>query len=297
MAGAVTVMFVLVPSMIGTIGNTAPHFVRDHLVRGAPAGFVEIWPGTIVEGQHMIDSHKAADGTPPTLWSTYSGLLEARNGLFNPSFDYIIHALGPTNRGKYLEEFRRVKPELVQTVLPTYSPYETWIESTSWDFYMDVLTNYHVVGTTPWSLFWERQAAPAPGAQLVWSADIPRGTTSIALPAPPGADGVVLLQAELSYTVKNPLRRLPIIGTLPRYLVSIENAAPRQPVTLNPYVTSSRIPIVAVRGKSPTLTWGTFSLLPGAGIEVTRVTLSFVPIAQANLPWLQNLYTSQTAPQ
>jgi hypothetical protein len=40
--------------------------------------------------------------------------------------------------------------------------------------------------------------------------------------------------------------------------------------------------------------WHAFSLLPGANIEVTSVRLYFVPIAQANFPWLENLYQRQS---
>ena len=104
----------------------------------------------------------------------------------------------------------------------------------------------------------------------------------------------MLLQAELTYTVKNPLRALPIVGTLPRYLVAIENAAHAQPTTLNPYVTTSRFPIVAYRGRPVRLTWNAFSLLPGAKIEVSAVKLSFFPLADANLAWLQKLFEKQT---
>ena len=42
------------------------------------------------------------------------------------------------------------------------------------------------------------------------------------------------------------------------------------------------------------LTWSAFSLLPGARIEVTKVRLSFVPVSEANLPWLEQLYRRQT---
>jgi hypothetical protein len=295
MAVALVVMFAMVPSMIGTIGITVPHFVGTHMVGGQRAGYTEIWPETIEQGQKILDSKRAGDGTLPTLWSTYAGLLEARNGLFHPSFDYIIHALGNDNRARYLKDFARLKPQLVQTVAPTYSQYESWIEATSWDFYADLLANYAVIGSTPWSLFWERQPAPFAPPQEVWSADVPPGANGIDLPAAPGSGGTVLLQVELTYRVKNALHVLPVIGALPRYLVSIENAAHRQPTTLNPYVTTSRFPVVAYQGKPVRLRWGAFSPLPGAGIEVSKVRLWFVPIRDANARWLQEVITQQTA--
>jgi hypothetical protein len=287
---ALALMVAIVPSTLTTIGVTIPHFLRDHIIRREGAVYARIWPETIIGGQAILDAHRHPDGKPPTLWSTYAGLLEARNGLFHPSFDYIIHALGPANRAKYLEDFQRLRPELVQTVMPTYTQYEAWIEDTSWDFYSELLQHYKLVGGTKWSFFWERQATPMPGPELVWTANVPAGAASIDLPAPPGKDGVVLLQAELSYRVKNPLRALPMIGAAPRYLVNIANVVGDLPVTLDPYVPSSRFPILAYRGRAPRLTWNAFSLLPGAGIEVTRVRLSFVPVADGNAAWLENLY-------
>jgi hypothetical protein len=294
LAGAIAAMFWLVPSLIGTNGVYVPHVVRDHLVGGQTPGYAEIWPETLTSGQKMLESHRNADGSLPSLWSTYAGLLEAHNGLFHPSFDYIIHALGPDNRAVYLSDFKRVKPRLVQTISPTYSPYESWIESTSWDFYAELLANYQVVGSTPWSLFWERQPAPLAAPQEVWSADVPSGAGGIDLPAAPGGGGTVLLQVEITYRVKNALRALPVIGALPRYLVSIENAAHNQPTTLNPYVTTSRFPLVAYQGKPVRLRWGAFSPLPGAGIDVSRVTLFLVPVAEANATWMRALVAMQT---
>jgi hypothetical protein len=94
--------------------------------------------------------------------------------------------------------------------------------------------------------------------------------------------------------VKNPLHALPVIGATPRYLVTIDNAVQAFPVTLDPYVTTSRFPILAERGKPPRLTWQAFSLLPGAAIEVTSVRLFFVPVAQPNVPWLDNLFQRQS---
>ena len=54
----------------------------------------------------MLDAaHRAPDGHPPTIYvHAYAGLLEARNGVFHPSFDYIIHVLGPMNRTRYVDD-------------------------------------------------------------------------------------------------------------------------------------------------------------------------------------------------
>ncbi|MEO6876915.1 MAG: hypothetical protein ABI205_00435, partial [Gemmatimonadaceae bacterium] len=218
-----------------------------------------------------------------------------RNGLFQPSVDYIIHALGPKGRAKYVSDFERLRPQLVQTVLPTYTQYEPWIEGTSWDFYAALLHNYTLIGGTPWSLFWKRNAVPGAAPQQVWAATLAPGATAVALPAAPGADGsVVLLQAELTYTVNNPLHVLPVVGAMPRYLVYEQGALRQDPVSLDPYTTSARFPIVALRGKSVRLVWSTFSLLPGASIHVTGVRLWFVPVSDANAHWLSDLVARET---
>jgi hypothetical protein len=293
-AGSLVVLFLLVPSMIGTIGVTIPHFARTHVFGGQRAGLTGIWPQTINAGQAIIDARRNPDGSPPTLWSTYAGLLEARNGMYHPTVDYIIHALGPEQRAQYVSDFIRVQPRLVQTVLPTYTRYEAWIQSTSWDFYSDLLKNYNVFARTPWSLFWERQTIPNAAPQEVLSKDVAPGASGIDIPAAPPGNGAVLLEVELTYRVRNTLHALPVIGALPRYLVSIENAAHRQPTSLNPYVTTTRFPVIAYRGKTARLKWGAFSPLPGAGLEVSRVKVSFVPISGANLTWLQSVVTAQS---
>jgi hypothetical protein len=294
-AGVFLLMLAVVPSVVTTTFVTIPHLVREHIAEGKGLSYAGIWPETIADGQAVLDAHRHADGTPPTLWSTYAGLLEARNGIVHPSFDYIIHALGPNNRVQYLADFRRTRPELVQTVAPLYTQYEPWIESTSWDFYANLLENYRLAGGTPWSFFWERASSPNPAAQEVWSGDVPPGASSIALPAPPGSDGIMLLQVQMDYEITNPLHILPVVGSLPRYLVKADDGAVQlHPVTLNPYVRSSRFPLIARQGKSAKLSWSTFSLLPGARIDVRRIRLSFVPVSEANLPWLHQLYERQS---
>lgn len=288
---AITFMLTAMTSPLAIFGVTLPHFIADHVIKGQGGAFADMWPQTAAESQRVLDAHRTPDGKPPTLWSTYAGLLEARNGLFHPSFDYIIHALGPENRARYVDDFRRLKPTLVQTVSPTYTPYEAWIEATSWDFYSELLQHYRLMGATPWSLFWERLEEPGPSVQEVWSSPVAPGATSIELPAPPGNQGVALLEVELFTAFGNPLRFLPVVGALPRYLVSIENAANVEPVSLDPYVASSRFPVFAYRGQPVRLSWDAYSLLPGARVEVSRVRVSFVPVMGENARWLGLVYS------
>ena len=289
-------MIGVVPSVGHGLAGMLPHFVRAHLIGRQGIVYSGIWPQTIVRGQAVLNERRGPNGKPPTLWSTYAGLLEARNGLYNPSFDYIIHALGPEDRAAYVETFRRARPALVQTMNADYTQYEAWIEETSWDFYAELLRNYEVADSTGWSLFWQRRAAPLPTPQVVWETGLPASASKIVLPAPPPdatKSPLVLVQVELEYRTRNLLRALPIVGTMPRYLVSTTGAKQALAITLDPFVTRSRFPLVLERGKVSSLNWYVQSLLPGASIVVSGVRLSEIPVTPANEVWLQGLVRSQ----
>jgi hypothetical protein len=296
LALAALVMTLWTASQIGLIASalteTLPHVVSSHFMGGGRWGVSGIWPETLRDGQAIIDHHRGSAGEIPTLWSTYSGWIEARNGVFNPSFDYAIHALGPENRAAYLAKFRANRPALVQTVDPRYTPYEAWIENSHWDLYLELLRNYEVAGTTPWSIFWERRVTLAPGPIVVGTMQVPPGMVEIRLP-PVAAElsgAITLLQVDVDYSVHNPLGRLPIIGGSPRYLVAIDSAVTHTPVSLDPYVTTARFPVLIRRGQTPILRLGTFSLLPGAGLTVHTLRVSVVPVTAANQLWLSALY-------
>lgn len=290
---SILLMIVIVPSAITNTIVTVPHTITDHLLGRERPVYAGIWPATIEAGQAMVDSRRAPDGTPPTLWSTYAGLLEARNGLFQPSTDYIIHALGPDGRAKYLDDFKRVKPRLVQTVSPLYTQYETWIEATSWDFYAELLRNYRVVGGTEWSLFWERLPQSTEAPKLLWQTFPRRGTNVVELPFIRGdSTQDFLIQIEMDYETRNPLHVLPVVGAMPRYLVETRGALQRDPVSLDPYVTQTRFPLVVTTNRSAALRWEVLGLLPDAGIEVKAVRMYSVPVTPANRPWFDAVVLS-----
>jgi hypothetical protein len=274
----------------------APGVLYEHAVRRVPFSIAGIWPETMRADEALVSSRTTRDGRVPKIWSTYSGWIESRYGAFNPSFDYIIHALGPANRWQYLDRFDATQPDLVQTVLPTYSQYEVWIQQTSWDFYERLLRRYSVVQTTPWSLFWERQPSDGPPEEVIGEPSIDRSTQVATLGPVPPSPGmpVTLMTVEVEYQTRNPLARLPLVGANPRFLVGISGAAIRNPVTLDPYVTTSRFPLVAAPGSTPTLSFRTFSLLPGASIEVRHIRVSRVPVTGTNQEWLANLVRQQS---
>jgi hypothetical protein len=284
-------VFVTIRLIPIALGVSLPHIIVDHLAGTARFGIAGIWPETLRDGQAMINAHRAPNGDPPLLWSTYAGWLEARNGIFQPSFDYIIHALGPANREAYVQAFRRSRPALVQTVRPSYTQYEPWIENADWGFYAELLSAYSVAGATPWSFFWTRRPEPLPPPRLAATANIPAGLASIQLPPVPADSGsaATLLEIEIEYDVHNPLRALPIIGASPRYLVSISGAVSRLPLSLDPQMHRARFPLLIRSSQQPTLAFQTFSLLPGAS-WTPRVLRVFVrPLDAADQPWLTEL--------
>jgi hypothetical protein len=270
---------------------SVPHIAIDHVVRHQPFSYSGIWPVTLGEGQRLIEAHRDAHGELPTLWSTYAGWIEARNGIFHPSFDYVIHALGPKNREAYVATFRKMQPALVQTVDPTYTRYEAWIESNDWGFYDALLDWYVVAGRTPWSIFWERRDGQAPGAQPIGMMDVPPGASTVQLPVLPHAPGsaATLVEVDVEYETHNPLHWIPIIGPSPRYLIGIEGAVTRTPISLDPWVRQTRFPLLVAAGQRPTLHFETASLLPGVSWKARTLRLSVRPIDARNQVWLSTL--------
>ncbi len=271
------------------------HVLRAHVLGTEHFEIGGVWPQSLAVGDSIVSAHRHSDGTPPSIWSTYAGWIEARNGVFNPSFDYIIHALGPANREAYVRTFAESKPELVQTVMPMFTQYERWLENTDWAFYDELLTWYDVAATTPWSFYWTRRSTPAPAPTLLANLRVSPATSGMTLATlpPPAADapadGLRLLEVEIDYTISNPLHRLPLFGNSPRYLVSIGGAVSQFPVSLDPFVSTTRFPIVVLRNQRPVLYFATNSLLPGASFTPTAIRLYERHLDAKNQIWLDNV--------
>jgi predicted branched-subunit amino acid permease len=282
------------PLIASAVVVSLPHIVGDHFLGGERFGLDGIWPETLREAQVVVDAHRGPKGELPTLWSTYSGWLEARNGMFNPSFDYIIHALGPENRTAYVDKFQATAPTLVQTVRPRYTQYEQWIENNDWAFYDDVLRSYSVEALTPWSILWSRRQMPAPSPQLIGQMTVPAGMTDVQLPPVPAglSTATTLLEIDLDYDTRNPLSRLPMVGASPRFLVQITGAMSDMPISLDPWVRHTRFPLVVAPGKQPMLHFATFSLLPGASWTARTIKVWVRPIDRGAAPWLRDLVKS-----
>jgi hypothetical protein len=277
-----------------TLLGSLPHVVRDHWIGGQPFSVSGIWPETLQEGQAEINAHRGPGGKPPVIWSTYSGWLEARNGVFNPSTDYIIHALGPEGRQAYVDKFRSIQPKLVQTVRPSFTFYEGWLENMSWSFYAALLDSYRVEATTPWSLFWVRRTTPADSLQLLGMMNVPAGLDSVRFPPVfSSRDSTpILVEVEIEYQTRNPLHALPVVGATPRYLVGIQGAMNAYAVSLDPFVRRERFPVIVSPGQSPLLRFATYSLLPGAAWVPKTIRLYRRPIDAGSAPWFREVVAS-----
>jgi hypothetical protein len=258
-----------------------------------------IWPETLREGQAAVNAHRTPDGKPPVIWSTYSGWIEARNGVFNPSTDYIIHALGPEGRDAYVNSFRTTRPQLAQTVRPSYTFYENWLENTTWAFYDELLDWYTVESMTPWSVFWKRRAVRSDSLQPLGVMTVPAGMDSVPFPQIFSArdSTPALIEVDIEYETHNPLRRLPIIGATPRFLVGIQGAMSRLAISVDPFVKRERFPIVVAPGQTPVLRFVTFSLLPGASWTPRTIRLYRRPIDAGAAPWFADLVSTLPPPR
>lgn len=96
-----------------------------------------------------------------TVFSTYSSLMDAASGNFQPSgIDYIIHALGRENRAHYLESFAAIKPDYVTTPNELWTLWEVWSRRVNWWFYREMIRLYEPVNATEYHVVWQRRTKP-----------------------------------------------------------------------------------------------------------------------------------------
>lgn len=273
------------------------HVAYTHGLHREPPVLDDDWQGFFQLGQSVLDTRRAELGREPVLWSTYSSYLEWKRGQFHPSFDYIIHALGPENRAAYATSFQALKPDVVQTIEPTYTMYEEWLEVNHWDFYRPLLRDYALVAGGPWSFFWfRRNASFDERPQLIADTPIPPGQLGIALDG--GAvpkDSLGLFEVTLHYHVVNPWRRVPVIGSLPRYLVTIAGAANHVPISLSPLVTKRAFPVLTVGPNEIRLLGEVRSLVGGASLVFDSLRVERLAIAPENRQWAVNFVTGPGA--
>jgi len=210
-----------------------------------------------------------------SLWSTYAGLLEARWGVHHPSVDYVIHALGDAGRAEYLRRFREVRPRFVGTSRRSFTVYEEWLQNSTWEFYEDLARNYRPVASSPFFVFWAQRPEASWQVDERWEHELAvDGQGEFPVPMPEGAPPppASIWVVEVEYRIHNPWGRLPVLGKLPRFLLTPADGRVAQPVSLPPHRTRFRFPVFLPAGASKaSLKADTYSLLPGARLEITRI--------------------------
>lgn len=212
----------------------------------------------------------------PTIWSVYAGVLEADLGFFQPSgYDYIIHAVGPERRKEYVEAFDTIQPDYVLTMRNDFFLYEEWLRNEHWDFYQRVLNNYTIISENDFYLIWEKKPDHVweQGNSQKWtSLSINPESTSLSLPVDAGHEDIRIYLINVEYQIKNPIKLIPYLGSLPRYLITPVDAASRTAISLPPYNQNHTFPIIVYPGQdSPYLTFHTDSIAPGPGFTITAI--------------------------
>jgi hypothetical protein len=218
-----------------------------------------------------------------SIWSLYTGLVDAHYGQNNPSCDYIIHALGPRARQDYLETFRTTRPRYVITLNPRTFPYSQWLQQTSWPFFEDLLNNYGVLLADTDLVLWKRDTTTwvqpeSLGPPLSSNGD---GSFTLGLEAePPPADSLVVVGVK--YRVDNPWKRVPFFGRLPRLFAEAQPSQGEPWASLPPDEVEVTWPVCPSPRGWPTIRPVVRSLLPGVTltIEECRYRVLHLPAAE-----------------
>lgn len=152
------------------IGREASFHYRQHLrLDRVPAHHIEVpemggylgepW-SKLVQTAREIREAPLGEGEQCKLFSTYATGFETIAGEFQPTgHDYIIHALGPRERQKYLDAFRELRPRHVITLRRDLWPWERWAQSMHWDFYRELYRNYDPVDRCLFHQVWTRRSS------------------------------------------------------------------------------------------------------------------------------------------
>lgn len=290
-AGVLAVLMATLYMRFGALETAALaplHVVAAHIAGDVPPTMSSSWMEARDVGRHLVDSFTTANGRRPVMWSTYSTIVESSEGLFHPSFDYIIHALGPENRRRYMEAFAADRPDIVQTLKPSYAVYEEWLEANDWPMYRTLFANYRLVAETEWSYFWEPRPNRGLASRVIAEGPFRPDQSAAEIRVEAPADTLTLLEVRMRYHVANPWRLLPVVGSLPRYVVEITGSTNRNAISLAPYETERTFPVI-VRGTSQVgLRFSTIALVGGARLIVDSLRVSEVRIPAEASRWARN---------
>lgn len=272
------------------------HVVVSHVISGDRPGLSPAWTDALTTGRRLVDEFEKREHRRPVVWSTYATMLESSEGMFHPSFDYIIHALGPQNRRAYAAAFSASHPDIVQTIKPSYTYYEEWLEDNDWWLYRNLLRDYQIVGETKWSYFWERRSDSSLPARRIAEGPLGPGQTTATVGVIAPADTLSLLQVRMRYHVDNPWRRLPVVGSLPRYVVEISGAANLSAVSLSPYDSVRTFPVIVDGPSTVGLRFSTVALAGNARLVVDSLQVFELRIPPGATAWARNFSSPRFIP-
>jgi hypothetical protein len=223
------------------------------------------WNSFMTGATHVIDSHR--ERPTLSLWSEYAALLDAHYNTFQPAEDYIIHAVGPERWPHYVRTFRSANPEFVTTMTSQFS-FAEWLQDERWEFYEELLNNYHPLQQVEHDTIWQRNAGPwQEPSQTFVNVPLQEGK-AVELPQQtPGTTMVV----RVAYDVVNPWKKLPLIGGTPRFLATPGGTGRNMAISLPPYRHSFSFPVKQTGAGAASVQFRSEGFLPGAALRVTAV--------------------------
>lgn len=222
-----------------------------------------------------------------TVWSTYTSLYESNRGILNPvadGEDYIIHALGAERREAYVAQFTRDRPEFVITMKPSYFIYEEWLWGGNTEFYKQLVGNYELAGENTAHYLW-RLTVDEPQADEAW------------MTAPVTDNGFTLGRSDASETSLYEVRltydasaNLPLVGNIPRYLVTGVGSGLVYPVSLPPGSRTYSFLVPMIEGQDQaSLSAQAAGIIPTASVEITKAEYRALVVPSGNYgPFINN---------
>lgn len=226
-------------------------------------------------------------GPKPDVWSLFGGVVEAEGEAMNPTgVDYVFHALGQ-GRDEYMRDFARRRPAFATTprlILLRGEGNENYLHmlwNEHWPWFRELLTHYVPERATPFSLIWRRRSFPVgwPAGQEL-QAPPAGGDGGVVLQPPTPRRSRELLSVRVEYKAKNRLGAVPFFGRLPRYLIYFEGTATPTPASLPPDRSVWEFPLFVSDGAVPRVRPVVKNLLPGAGLEIKRISYSEVDLPE-----------------
>lgn len=179
---------------------------------------------------------------PLSIWSTYASLAEYESNSFNPHTDYIIHALGNEQRDEYLETFKTSAPEFVQTFKRGYTPWEEWLEVTTWGFWDHLIDHYEPYKFIEHSIFWRRTTQPKTRRSAWIKVNSKYNPKHFIIEHKKQKDSYGLYILKFKYKITEKYK-IPYFNRLNKFFVSIFNSNNSYSISLSPYRSDALLPI------------------------------------------------------